>query len=286
MLQLAVTKKYDEAGSFPKGDINKVAKMLNMSDEGVRKYHKKGLVFPEVKAESRIRSFDIMDFTMLLYSRSYRKCDFSLAEVEKIVNDCNVEQVRQMYEKKIQEKEEEIRQAKMILQHLKDTTASISQVSELLGKIEISEFPGLYRLEFMYSRDVWSLESEMVSRISEWAGYAPCTAISSRYSINDLLSGTQPDSSCSGLGMYPWFAEMFQVEEDKNVICVPPCKRAIHTILAADNTQLIPDMKVLIDYLRDNDLKPVSDAITLGFVNTNFDTTFTRYFHLWIPLEG
>ena len=78
---MAVTKKYDEDGKYPKGDINKVAKMLNMSDEGIRIYQKKGLVFPAIKAESRIRSFDIMDFTMLLYSRSYRKCDFSLVEV-------------------------------------------------------------------------------------------------------------------------------------------------------------------------------------------------------------
>ena len=49
---MAVTKKYDEDGKYPKGDINKVAKMLNMSDEGIRIYQKKGLVFPAIKAES------------------------------------------------------------------------------------------------------------------------------------------------------------------------------------------------------------------------------------------
>ena len=124
----------------------------------------------------------------------------------------------------------------------------------------------------------------MVSNVSEWAGYAPCTAISSRYSIVDLLTGTQPDSSTSGLGMYTWFAEMLHVEENDHVQYVPPSDKAIHTILAADNTQLIPNMKVLIDYLRDNSLQPITDAVTLGIVSTNYDTTFTRYFHLWIPL--
>ena len=244
---MAVTKKYDEDGKYPKGDINKVARMLNMSDEGIRIYQKKGLVFPAIKAESRIRSFDIMDFTMLLYSRSYRKCDFSLVEVETIVNDCNIEQIRRMYEEKKLEKENEIHQAQLILRHIHDTIESINRIPELLGKIEISNFPGLFRLEFMYSGDVWNLDSEMVSNVSEWAGYAPCTAISTRYSI-------------------------------------VACDKAIHTILAADNTQLIPDMKVLIDYLRDNSLQPITDAVTLGIVSTNYDTTFTRYFHLWIPL--
>ena len=281
---MAVTKKYDEGGKYPKGDINKVARMLNMSDEGIRIYQKKGLVFPAIKAESRIRSFDIMDFTMLLYSRSYRKCDFSLVEVETIVNDCNIEQIRRMYEEKKLEKENEIHQAQLILRHIHDTIESINRIPELLGKIEISNFPGLFRLEFMYSGDVWNLDSEMVSNVSEWAGYAPCTAISTRYSIVDLLTGTQPDSSTSGLGMYTWFAEMMHVEENDHVQYVPPCDKAIHTILAADNTQLIPDMKVLIDYLRDNSLQPITDAVTLGIVSTNYDTTFTRYFHLWIPL--
>ena len=50
VLIMAVTKKYDEDGKYPKGDINKVARMLNMSDEGIRIYQKKGLVFPAIKA--------------------------------------------------------------------------------------------------------------------------------------------------------------------------------------------------------------------------------------------
>ena len=76
---MAVTIKYKEEQHYPRADINKVAKLLNMSDEGVRIYQKKGFVFPETKSGSRSRTFDIMDFTMLLYSRSYRKSDFSIA---------------------------------------------------------------------------------------------------------------------------------------------------------------------------------------------------------------
>ena len=43
-------------------------------------------------------------------------------------------------------------------------------------------------------------------------------------------------------------------------------------------------MGPVITYLAENSLEPASDAITLGIVNTGFGTTFTRYFHLWIPL--
>ena len=78
---------------------------------------------------------------------------------------------------------------------------------------------------------------------------------------------------------------MLELETDEQIQFIPPCERSSHTILAADNNQLIPDMTILIDYLREHQLSPASDAVTLGFVNTNFDTTFTRYFHLWIPLE-
>lgn len=282
---MAVSKKYRENKDHPFGEIHQIAKLMNMSDEGVRIYAGKGLVYPEVKKNSRIRSFDVMDFTMLLYSRVYQKSGFTLKEVEKLVNESSLDEIHTKYHKKMTDVDEEIERLQRAKACLEEVSASIDQIPELLNNCKITEFPGLYRIEFMNQGDMWNNDSEMIDLISEWTNYGPCTRISSRYSISLILEGKQPTEAMSGLGLLPEYAERFGVSPTERIIYVPPCDRAVHTIFAADNTQLIPDMSGLNRFIQDNHLTPTQDAVTLGFVNLNFNTTFTRYFHLWIPLE-
>lgn len=284
---MAFPKQYRDnaaGGSVSTKGIKQVAELLGMSDEGVRIYARRGFVHPDVHEGSRTRSFDIMDFTMLLYSRVYRKSDFSLKETEQIVEAGAVETIQEMYGAKICELERELAQKRIVLACLHDASEAMESIPLLSNRCEIAPFPGLYRIEFMFSPNVWCDDPEQRELISTWAGYAPCTMISTRYFIRDLLDGKQPTTALAGLGMYAKYASHFSVQAGSQVLFVHPCDRAVHTIFSADNKQLIPDMGRVIAYLAENNLEPAGDAITLGIVNTGFGTTFTRYFHLWIPL--
>lgn len=284
---MTLSKQYRDnmdGGPVSTKEIKQVAELLGMSDEGVRIYARRGFVHPDVREGSRVRSFDMMDFTMLLYSRVYRKSDFSLKETERIVEAGDVETIQRMYGVKICELEEELVQKRIVLECLRDASKAMESIPLLSNRCEIAPFPGLYRIEFMFSPSVWCDDPEQRELISTWAGYAPCTMISTRYSIRDLLDGRQPTTALAGMGMYAKHASHFSVQAGGQVSFVPPCDRAVHTVFSADNKQLIPDMGPVITYLAENSLEPASDAITLGIVNTGFGTTFTRYFHLWIPL--
>lgn len=256
-----------------------------MSDEGVRLYAQYGLVHPDVREGSRIRSFDVMDFVMLLYSRVYRNSGFSLKETEQIVESGDIRSIRRMYETKIREKEEELARARVVLDSLHDSLLAMESIPSLVGRCETAPFPGLYRIEFMFSNGSWCDNPEEEELISAWAGYAPCTMVSSRYSVRELIDGTWPVTVSAGMGMYAKHAAFFSVREGGPVLYVPPCDRAVHVILSADNSQLVPDMAPVVSYLAENRLEPADDAVTLGVVNTDFETTFTRFFHLWIPLK-
>lgn len=107
--------------------------------------------------------------------------------------------------------------------------------------------------------------------------------ISSRY--DSMVDGIQPSDSHSGLGILPKYAVELGITESDRISFVPPAEKALHTILSADNTQLIPDMKKIFQFITDNNIRVNSDAVTLGIFNTNFNTTFTRYFHFWLPLD-
>lgn len=284
---MALTKQYrdnTDGGPVSTKEIKQVAELLGMSDEGVRIYARHGFVHPDVHEGSRARSFDIMDFTMLLYSRVYRKSDFSLKEIERIVEADDVETIEGMYGAKIRELEEELAQKRIVLECLRDASKAMESIPLLSNQCEITPFPGLYRIEFMSSTSAWCDDPEQRELISTWAGYAPCTMISTRYFIRDLLDGRQPTTAVAGMGMCAKYASHFSVQAGGQVFFVPPCDRAVHTVFFADNKQLIPDMSHVITYLAENNLEPAGDALTLGIVNTGFGTTFTRYFHLWIPL--
>ena len=192
---MAFTKQYrDNAADGPVStkEIKQVAELLGMSDEGVRIYERRGFVHPDVREGSRTRSFDIMDFTMLLYSRVYRKSDFSLKETEQIVEAGAVETIQEMYGAKICELERELAQKRIVLECLHDASEAMESIPLLSNRCEIAPFPGLYRIEFMFSPNVWCDDPEQRELISTWAGYAPCTMISTRYFIRDLLDGRQP----------------------------------------------------------------------------------------------
>lgn len=285
---MSVTKKYREEdySNKSKNEINAIAKCLNMSDEGIRIYEKKGLVYPDVNEDSRKRSYDVMDFTMLLYSRVYKKYGFTLKEVEHIVNDCSIHEIQDLMRRQIQKKQDEISQLQLAISCMQDAVDGIDRHNALLGRCEIAPFPGLYRLEFMHQNNyLGDHDPQLVSLIARWSNYSPASMISSRYPLEEILQSKTPKSCFAGMGMLPKYAELLSLEENEYVSFCPPCERAIHVILSADNTQLTADMQRIADFIRENDLKPDKDAVTLGIVNNNFNTTFTRYFHLWIPLE-
>lgn len=285
---MALVKEYrnaEEPDYYVTSEIRTLANMLGMSDEGIRSYERNGLVSPNIKDGSGRRMFDIMDFTMLLYSRVYRKSDFTMKEISEIVNGNNLAHTLEMYQNKIAEEQAEIQRLTRTISCLTDVTDSIKSFDDLLGKCRVEAFPGLFRMEFMFDGDIWHHDSAMSAHISEWVNYAPCSMISTRYFLDDFRQRTQPKRSFSGLGIYPKYAESLGVRENEYVKYYPPCERALHTILAPDNLQLIADMQFIFDYLEANHLEPNGDAVTLGILNTNFDTLFTRYLHLWLPLK-
>ena len=282
---MAISKKYRSEYDSNQHEIKKIAKCFNMSDEGVRIYEKRGLVHPDVKNDSKIRTYDNMDFTMLLYSRVYKKCDFTLREVEKITREDSLEDIQKRYEQKIRQKQKELEEEKRRLERMQDIEMGIRQVMQLLGQCEIGTFPGLYRLEFMHKGSYLEQEDAELSRlVSQWIDFSPCTMISTRYDREEVFSGEKIKLANAGLGMECKYAKSLGVEENQYVRYWPPCK-AVHTIMAADNNQLVPDMEYIVQYVKERNLTVIGDAVTLGIVNLNFDTTFTRYFHLWLPIK-
>lgn len=285
---MSVTKKYREDVHTVKSqnEIKAMAKCFNMSDEGIRIYEKRGLVYPDVSEDSKKRTYDVMDFTMLLYSRVYKKYGFTLKEVEHIVNDCSIQEIEALMQQQIRKKQEEISQLQLTISCMQDVMDGIRQCDTLLGRCEIAPFPGLYRLEFMNSHNyLGDHDPDLLALISRWTNYSPVTMISSRYPVEEIMRDGTPVTCFAGMGMLPKYAELLSVKENDYVSFYPPCEQAVHIILSPDNTQLIADMQCISAFIRDHQLPVTKDAVTLGIVNNHFSTIFTRYFHLWIPLE-
>lgn len=271
---------------FPQKQTGKVAKLMGMSDEGVRLYEKHGLVYPEKAGESGYRAFDIMDITMLLYGRVYRESGFSIKEAGRLANACEMPEVAAAYRAKAAELRSELELQARKVERVEEIAREIELLPAQLGRWELASRPGLYRLEFFARGDVVP-DQQRQAVMGEWMRYVPFTMLSTRYFQEKLripLEKNDQSSSVSGLGVDRKYASLFSIQESSIVRYHPPV-RAAHAILHANNAQLPPDFSSLFPFLEQRGLQLCGDILSLGVVNLHFGGEFDRYFHIWAPVE-
>jgi len=281
-------KEYKQIGNFSDIRIGLVASLFDMSDEALRKYEKRWLVFPDRFNDSQYRSYDYMDIVMMLYSRLYTGFGFSLKETSHLVNNCNTDQIKCAYEKQLEAKKRQLELLREQLNFAEHLINDMKQIPELLGKCELSMSPGIFRISLPKVEELQD-NPKYFELLKRWIGYLPFTMISTIYgreSLNDhLLSQT---SYCAhikgGLGIFEQYASLFSVAEDDVVRYYPPVP-VVHTITHGNNHGLSPDFAPIYDFMNNEHIHVAGDAISFGIVCNNFSGDFDRYCHLWVPYE-
>ena len=128
--------------------IGKVAKMMGMSVEGIRKYEKAGIINPRRSGDGEYRTYSYLDITSLIRGRMYRSFDFSLKEIEEMTNDLNAEEIVERLKKRQSafSKEKELLFARESF--LKELTEDISRITRDDGKVQIVSKPAYFLIEF------------------------------------------------------------------------------------------------------------------------------------------
>ena len=282
---MGMNRKYRESGEpYRTKQTGSVAKWMGLSDEGIRLYERHGLIHPEKDEQNKYRAFDIMDVTMLLYGMVYRESGFSMKEAQQLANGCSLDEVQEAYVKKVKQRMQELERERLKLERVEEITLEIEQAKARYGMCFQEERPALYRLEFM-DRGAMVEEASKQKCTNHWMkNYLPFVMLSTRYYAHTLSKPRTDIEAVSGFGVYAKYADALGIEENEHIKYYPPV-RAVHTILSANNEMLNPDYTKALRYIEENHLRVCGDPISFGIANLNFNKTFERYYHIWIPVE-
>lgn len=163
----------------------------------------------------------------------------------------------------------------------------IERIPELVGRCELSENPGIFRLEFSSVDDLIS-NPKRVAAIKQWISFLPFTVISTVYKKEAfekrVLNRTINNNAIGGLGILEEYAEMFLIQETDLVQYYTPVP-SVHTITHGNNMGLVPQLNHVYAFMEEHNIHVAGNAISFGIACNNFNTDFDRYCHLWIPYE-
>ena len=108
-----------------------LSKILNVSDNTIRRYAQKGYLNPERDEDTKYRYFNNSDVEKMAYISKYRKIGFGHEEIANMfqydIDQCNV-----TFEEKMEEIDREIKKLTYLRHMLKDDI-NINSITSLFG---------------------------------------------------------------------------------------------------------------------------------------------------------
>lgn len=266
-----------------KYQIGQVAKLLDISAQGLRLYEKEGIIQPE-REESGYRSYNRLDITSLLRARSYQKYGFSLQQVKELINTNDLQYLYNQYDKHEEILEKSILIQQLELNRLNYTKELLKSFPESLFKISYETRPALYRFEYMCD-DELIIDSSLYPVLQKWISYAPLSFSSVRNDWDKLMK--QCDVYYSGIAIREDDFKKIDDPELLNHVTYYEPIECLCTIIQTDNeiNNSFDYLSHVLDYINENNLEVIGDFISESIVSFNKKDNYTRIRKIWIPIK-
>ncbi|MCR4600700.1 MAG: MerR family transcriptional regulator [Clostridia bacterium] len=143
--------------------IGDISKILNMPAQTIRFYEDHGIVRPEKDSESGYRYYVSWDLNNLMDCMYLRSLDFSLSQVERIVNWCDMDDICLDYMEKENELLKKIEEYKVKLNVLSEDRIRIQRFRQDMGKFSRIPNPALIYHRFRNNDVIESVNGYTIS---------------------------------------------------------------------------------------------------------------------------
>ena len=270
---------------MPKYKIGEVARMLSLSNDMLRYYESRGIVTPQKDEQSGYRYYDAWDLNFILDSKWYRSFDFSLSDVEQMINKDNLEALIMRCHQKEEEMLHIIYTYQQKLCALAEFRRRADCVKGELGSFEVVTSPAFVyqKLRFMSEFDC---SDETAPLLKQWTDLMPL--INHTFLIPLTLTSKEHgfDEYWWGYSLTPEEAIRHHIKITPPVEYIPP-RKSIRSVFSAGgrNTFMTSLKSQVMDTLQDKGYvishSPVGNLIARVHENDEF----TRYFEIWVPIE-
>ena len=264
-----------------KYNISKVSRFWNISNELLRHYERLGLIEPE-RNENGYRFFNFKDIDRLLGIRRYRSMDFSLEDIDRLMNAADYTEVQELFQKSL----ENIRQKIAWYQELSWMTEKIlndwRQIRDDAGKCELTISQDILRVDLRYN-DILN-ESISTEKISVWAEKLPVVFVSLSFRKEAILSGTKDVSLGYGVDIETF--KRLGLPHIASEKYIRACK-CVTTIIYSRSEEFIGahSLRPVVDYCLKHGLTICGDAWGFTISTCVWGREHYRYHRVFVPVE-
>lgn len=117
--------------------IGKIAKSLGVSTQCVRYYESMGIIDSQRNENNQYRTYTSKDAKTLFQTCLYRSMGFSLKDIRMMLSEYNVNEVANLFEKRIEDIDRQIEELTALRHELYDYKTGLIRVSTHLNQVEI-----------------------------------------------------------------------------------------------------------------------------------------------------
>ena len=172
-----------------KNTIGKVADLLNLSTETIRKYQKKGIVILETDEETGYRYFDLPTINKLLRFQFYKKSGFNGNEAYNLLNMETEKCIPDFLDKRIEQLEEEIRINKLKIIRLNELKTLMNSIDLYLDKVTERELPDFYYVDYYRNNELSMGNKKKLHRMIECMPFATPAPMFRKEKMDELEYG-------------------------------------------------------------------------------------------------
>ncbi len=264
--------------------IGDVERLLGVSSDTIRFFERKGVVKPIKIDSNNYRLFSAMDIHKLVAYRYYRNMDFSADESVNMLNHYSHKKATEELVKQIDVIEGKLKHYSELFERMQDLKKSYFSVDTLVNSYEIENSP---QLVFYYNQVNHQFDKDEEGRreiTQKWLEQVPFVWMALNIPLNEMPEGNN---------IYWGYAIDTKHKErikslDLTYARTLPSRPCLHTIVKCSSDEVLKPSRLrgAIDYIADQGLRMAGDAIGWIINEEKHNTQFTRYFEIWIPVEG
>ena len=263
--------------------IGEVSRILGIPKDTLHYYERRGIVTPHKDKETGYRYYDAWDLNFLLDSKWYRSFDFSLIDVVEMINEDDHNSFLERCAKHEEELLQKIQDYQQKLKALSAYRQKAAQIKNELGVLELTMSPALIFQRHRYEYE-FILTSENLASAQKWISLLP-------YAKHTFtLSGSKNLEESGyfwGFSLAPDDAVHHGIENAPPAEYIPS-QQSIRTVFSAGgrDTFLKSIKSQVFEKILTSGYKITGNPYGYLLVRLHVDGVFTRYFEIWVPVEG
>ena len=272
--------------------IGDVSRLLGIPVQTLRYYEEQGIVHPKKNEATGYRYYDAWDLNSLMDSAYYRSLDFSLSQIEEMLNEDSFEEKVDRYTEQEMAILQKIRRYQEILSVLSAKRQQMQVFREDLDVLSIRKSPGLLFFRHRLRNRFQSAEgnadfAELKEDMKPWIEHIRVTTptfLFPRLSLQE--DGPEEMKYWWGWSMPILEAMDRGMESVSPNEYLPSCRCAYTVFRAGEEGSFAADFyRQVYQRIQEEELVICGNPFGRLILKVHEEGKLCRYFEIWIPIE-